>query len=112
MKLLFDENLSPRLPPSLADCFPGSQHVYEIQLDHSDERLIWGYARENGFRIVSRDSDLVEGARAADQGVSSVGFGLVYVPQTESVVGDEVIGNAVKPPLCARRRCAPDSRVR
>ena len=63
MKLLFDENLSPRLPApvclphwlpaslaaSLADCFPGSQHVYEIELDHSDDRLIWEYARENGF---------------------------------------------------------------
>ena len=77
MKLLFDENLSPRLPPSLADCFPGSQHVYKIQLDHSDERLIWGYARENGFTIVSRDSDLVELAavRGAPPKILALQFG-------------------------------------
>jgi len=29
MKLLFDENLSPKLPLSLAMLFPGSVHVRE-----------------------------------------------------------------------------------
>ncbi len=60
MKLLFDENLSPRLPALLIDCFPGSVHVFEIELDYSDDCLIWEYARQHGFAIVSRDSDFVE----------------------------------------------------
>ena len=32
MKLLFDENLSPRLALRLADLFPDSTHVQEIGL--------------------------------------------------------------------------------
>jgi predicted nuclease of predicted toxin-antitoxin system len=30
VKLLFDQNLSPRLPSKLADLYPGSQHVREL----------------------------------------------------------------------------------
>jgi predicted nuclease of predicted toxin-antitoxin system len=32
MKLLFDENLSPKLVAALADIFPNSAHVHEIGL--------------------------------------------------------------------------------
>lgn len=31
MKLLFDQNLSPRLPRRLADLYPGSDHVFELE---------------------------------------------------------------------------------
>jgi len=30
MKLLFDENLSPKLPNRLSDLFPGSLHVRDV----------------------------------------------------------------------------------
>ena len=30
MKLLFDQNLSPRLRRRLADLYPGSDHVFEL----------------------------------------------------------------------------------
>lgn len=33
MKLLFDQNISPRLVDSLADIFPGSIHVINVKLD-------------------------------------------------------------------------------
>ncbi len=33
MKLLFDQNLSPRLVRLLADLYPGSVHVHELGLD-------------------------------------------------------------------------------
>jgi predicted nuclease of predicted toxin-antitoxin system len=57
MKLLFDENLSPKLPRLLATVFPGSAHVRECSLfGHTDED-VWEYARANGFTIVSKDSD-------------------------------------------------------
>ena len=57
MKLLFDENLSPKLPRLLATLFPGSMHVRECGLlGHTDEE-VWEYARANGFAIISQDSD-------------------------------------------------------
>lgn len=57
MRLLFDQNLSPRLPWLLRDVFPGSIHVREIGMHESDDAAVWEYARENGFVIVSKDSD-------------------------------------------------------
>ena len=60
MKLLFDENLSPRLVDSLSDLYPGSAHVHQCRLGSSDDAAIWEYAKTNGFTIVSRDSDFQE----------------------------------------------------
>lgn len=57
MKLLFDENLSPRLPRALADLYPDSTHVNECGLGSADDFTIWQYAKENKFTIVSKDSD-------------------------------------------------------
>ena len=57
MKLIFDENLSPRLPRALADLYPNSTHVHECGLGSADDSTIWRYAKENGFTIVSKDSD-------------------------------------------------------
>ncbi len=40
MRLLLDQNLSPRLVPLLADLFPGSSHVKTVDLDcASDEQV-------------------------------------------------------------------------
>lgn len=60
MKLLFDHNLSPRLVQRLADLFPESTHVYTIDLDRADDREVWDYAQQNGFTIVTKDSDYNE----------------------------------------------------
>jgi predicted nuclease of predicted toxin-antitoxin system len=57
MKLLFDQNLSPRLTRLLADIYPDSTHVREIGLRDADDLAIWQYARVLGFAIVSKDSD-------------------------------------------------------
>lgn len=57
MKLLFDQNLSPRLPRLLVDLFPDSVHVRAIGLRDETDSIIWSYARDNGFTIVSKDSD-------------------------------------------------------
>ncbi len=57
MKLIFDENLSPHLPRVLADLYPDSTHVHECGLGSADDSAIWRYAKENGFTIVSKDSD-------------------------------------------------------
>ena len=60
MKLLFDENLSPRLVGVLADVYPGSVHVHQSGLGSTDDAAIWKYAKDNGFAIVSKDSDFQE----------------------------------------------------
>ena len=57
MKLLLDVNLSPKIAHRLQDLFPGSTHVHECGLGAADDETIWRYAQENGYVIVSKDSD-------------------------------------------------------
>jgi predicted nuclease of predicted toxin-antitoxin system len=57
MRLLFDENLSPKLPHLLASVFPGSTHVQDCGLQGQPDSAIWEYAATNGFTIISKDSD-------------------------------------------------------
>jgi predicted nuclease of predicted toxin-antitoxin system len=54
VKLLFDENLSPKLVQLLAGDFPGSVHVHDIGLGGADDKTIWRHAADNGFLIVSK----------------------------------------------------------
>ena len=58
MKLLFDENLSPKLVRLLADLFPDSVHVRDVGLKAADDSEVWKYAQDNSFIICSKDSDL------------------------------------------------------
>ena len=58
MKLLFDENLSHKLARRLADVFPNSIHVRDIGLKASDDPLVWDYAGDNDFMIVSKGADM------------------------------------------------------
>jgi predicted nuclease of predicted toxin-antitoxin system len=44
MKLLFDQNLSPKLVSRLADLFPGSSHVQSEGLDSANDDQIWEHA--------------------------------------------------------------------
>ncbi|HYR57423.1 MAG TPA: DUF5615 family PIN-like protein [Chthoniobacteraceae bacterium] len=60
MKLLFDEDLSPKLPRLLAAQFPASAHVRECRLKGRPDEEIWEYARQHGFVLVSKDSDFCE----------------------------------------------------
>jgi predicted nuclease of predicted toxin-antitoxin system len=57
MKLLFDENLSPRLVGLLAAKFPGSEHVRNVGLAAAPDPAVWSYAAAQGSVIVSKDSD-------------------------------------------------------
>lgn len=67
MKLLFDENVSPKLVTLLGENFPGSAHVLDLGLGGASDSQIWKRARDQGFVIVSKDDDFrqrsfVEGA--------------------------------------------------
>ena len=58
MKLLFDENLSPTLPRRIADLFLDSVHVRDVGMKATDDPIVWDYAKNNDFMIVSKDADM------------------------------------------------------
>jgi predicted nuclease of predicted toxin-antitoxin system len=58
VKLLFDANLSRRIVPLLEDLFPESAHISQVGLaGETADAAIWGYAKQNGFVIVTADAD-------------------------------------------------------
>ena len=57
MKLLLDQNLSPRLVARLADLFPDSQHVSDLGLERASDQPVWDYTRDHEYLIVTRDTD-------------------------------------------------------
>ena len=60
MKLLFDQNLSPRLVNRLADIYPNSNHLYNLGLDTVEDSIVWQYAHDNDFIVVTKDADFSE----------------------------------------------------
>ena len=60
MKLLFDQNISPKilkhLPPELSDC----QQVRFVELEDAGDFTIFRYARANDYAVVTFDSDFVD----------------------------------------------------
>lgn len=58
MKLLFDENLSPKLPNRLSNLFPDSLHVRDVGMKATIDPIVWDYAKDNDFMIVSKDADM------------------------------------------------------
>lgn len=60
MKLPLDENLSPRLAEGLRSLYPDSIHLRDCGLRGASDAEVWHYAFENGFMIVSKDSDFAQ----------------------------------------------------
>ena len=60
MKLLFDQNISFRimrlLPESFADC----RHVRSVGLNDRNDEIIWQFAKQNDFTIVTFDADFFD----------------------------------------------------
>ena len=57
MRLLIDENLSPRLVGLLQDIFPGSLHIEIIGLRSTEDDDIWAYARIHNLIVLTKDRD-------------------------------------------------------
>ena len=57
MKLLLDQNLSPRLLGKWEAVYPGSSHVRLLGLRDADDTIVWEFTRDHKFIIVSKDSD-------------------------------------------------------
>jgi predicted nuclease of predicted toxin-antitoxin system len=57
MRLLFDEQLSDRLPDLLADIFPGSPHVRPLVGIGTTDARAWELAVEHDCLLVTKDED-------------------------------------------------------
>jgi predicted nuclease of predicted toxin-antitoxin system len=102
VKLLFDQNMPPRLVDSLASLYPDSRHVFTIGLDRADDWEIWAYAKANGLTIASKDSDYLRLSilLGAPPKVVWVGLGNCSVKQLEDLLRNhhETIAQFVKSP--------------
>ena len=57
MKLLLDQNLSPKLVRLLEDVYPECVHVHDLGMERAPDTEVWQYAAEHGLTIVSKDAD-------------------------------------------------------
>ena len=66
MKLLFDENVSPKLVGLVEAAFPESALVYDPGLRGATDRRIWDHARNDGSRSYRRTTISGNGAPATE----------------------------------------------
>lgn len=57
MKLLLDENLSPRLVELLRDLYSDVTHVRDVGLASASDDVVWKFAASNERTIVTKDED-------------------------------------------------------
>ena len=60
MKLLFDHNLSFKLPKRLSAIFPGSISASAAGLNTATDLQVWEYEKDNDFVLVSQDADFID----------------------------------------------------
>lgn len=60
MKLLFDQNISPKIVALMQSQFSGSKQVRQIGLENASDSEIFEYAKSYHFSIVTFDSDFVD----------------------------------------------------
>ena len=60
MKLLFDQNISPKILKKLPHDFTECEQVRFVGLEDASDFEIFEYAKTNGFAVVTFDSDFVD----------------------------------------------------
>ena len=60
MKLLLDQNISFRITNKIQDIFPDSKQVRDVELENSNDSLLWNFAKENDYCIVPFDGDFYD----------------------------------------------------
>ena len=60
VKLLFDQNLSPKLVKRLSNLYPNSDHLDLLGLGTADDTLVWEHAKANDFVVVTKDADFAD----------------------------------------------------
>ncbi|MGI8420275.1 MAG: DUF5615 family PIN-like protein [Candidatus Levyibacteriota bacterium] len=56
-KLLLDQNLSYKIIKHIDRLFPHSAHVRQLNLDTCDDFIVWQYAKEHSYHIITQDTD-------------------------------------------------------
>jgi predicted nuclease of predicted toxin-antitoxin system len=59
VKLLLDENLSPKLVPRSRELYGDLVRVREVGLRQADDRGIWDWAKVGGYAIIASHADFV-----------------------------------------------------
>ena len=57
MRLLLDQNLSPRLRERLRDLYPECKHVRDAGLESAADFAVWSYPKELDYVTASKDAD-------------------------------------------------------
>jgi predicted nuclease of predicted toxin-antitoxin system len=60
LKLLFDQNISPKIVKQLEDIFPEAKQVRHLGLENASDIQIFEFAKKNGYAVVTFDSDFVD----------------------------------------------------
>jgi len=60
MNLLFDQNISYRIIRILKSTFPKCKHVNDVGLENETDEMIWEFAREHDFTVVTFDADFYD----------------------------------------------------
>ncbi|MBA3704647.1 MAG: DUF5615 family PIN-like protein [Bacteroidetes bacterium] len=60
MNLLFDQNISFKVPKRIQDIFPGAKHLSDLRLEGSKDIDIWEFAKNNNYCIVTYDWDFID----------------------------------------------------
>lgn len=60
MKLLFNQNISPKIVKQLEEDFPDSKQVRHVRLEDASDVAIFDYAKSYSFSVVTFDSDYVD----------------------------------------------------
>ena len=60
MKLLFDQNISPRILKILPAELSNSEQVRSVNLEDASDFEIFQFARANDFSVVTFDSDFID----------------------------------------------------
>ena len=60
MKLLFDQNISPKIVRQVESDFADSKQVRHVGLEDASDVTIFDYAKKHNFTIVTFDPDFVD----------------------------------------------------
>ncbi len=60
MKLLFDQNISFRIERQISSLYSDSKHCSNLGLQNSDDLIIWEFAKNNNYAVVTFDSDFYD----------------------------------------------------
>ena len=60
MKLLFDQNISPKIVREIASDFSDSKQVRHVGLEDAFDIMIFDYAKSHGYAVVTFDADFVD----------------------------------------------------